>query len=221
MVLHLFSSPGEPFLSDILPAARLILEGVQEPLVAYLPAAAQDRHFVRETKQAFQGLADLRSIKPEVHSAAAMRLVLDRASLLYIPGGNTYLAAHRLHTAGLMDNLRQRILGGLPLIAFSAGTVLCGADILTSNDTNDCGCTDFSGLGLTTYNFNVHYPSVEGVERQARDARLFAYVTERHRPVLALEDGASVRMTGDRIEVVTGPVWKFVDQYKEIFNERN
>ncbi len=217
MLLYLFSSPGEPFLSDILPAARSILEGVQEPLVAYLPAAAQDRHFVRETKQAFRGLADLRAVKPEVHSTAAIRLVLDRAGLLYIPGGNTYLATHRLHAAGLMGDLRQCILGGLPLLAFSAGTVLCGADILTSNDTNDCGCTDFSGLDLTPYCFNVHYPSVEGEERQARDTRLYAYVAQHHRPVLALEDCASLRVTGDRIEVVTGSVWIFTNQHKEPF----
>jgi dipeptidase E len=212
MLLHLFSTPGEPFLADILSAARTILAGMPRPLVAYLPAAAQERHFVRETKQAFRGLAEVRAIQPEIHTFAAMRLVLEHAALLYIPGGNTYLAAHRLHSAGLMDDLRRRILDGLPLVAFSAGTVLCGVDILTSNDSNECGCTDFTGLGLTSHNFNVHYPSSEGEERQARDARLRAYTSAHQRQILALEDGAHVRVTDDRVEVMRGLVWLFSGQ---------
>lgn len=217
MQLHLFSTPGEPFLADILAAAWQILAGRPEPLVAYLPAAAEDRHYVRETKNAFRGLAEVRAVKPEVHPVAHIRLVLNRAALLYIPGGNTYLAAYRLHTAGLMDELRRRILDGLPLVAFSAGTVLCGADILTSNDLDKYGCTNLSGLGLAPYNFNVHYPVVDGEERQARDARLHAYAASHQRAVLALEDGAHVRVAQDQVEVVKGPVWKFDAHKKEYY----
>jgi peptidase E len=217
--LHLFSVPGEPFLADILAATRQILVGSRKPLVAYLPAAAEERHFVRETKAAFRGIAEVRALKPEIHSAAQMRSVLDRAALLYIPGGNTYLAARRLHAAGLMDDLRKRILGGLPLVAFSAGTVLCGADILSSNDTNDCGGIDFSGFGLVPYNFNVHYPSVEGEERQRRDARLQAYAMEHNRLILALEDGAYILVKDGNVKVVKGPVWKFQGQEKEHFHD--
>ena len=217
--LHLFSFPGEPFLADIILAAQQILAGLRKPLVAYLPAAAEERHFVRETKAAFQGIAEVRAIKPEIHSAVQTQFVLDRAALLYIPGGNTYLAAKRLHTAGLMDGLRKRILGGLPLVAFSAGTVLCGADILTSNDSNDCGCTEFTGFGLVSFNFNVHYPSVEGEERQKRDARLQDYAIEHNRLVLALEDGAYVLVTNGSVKEVKGPVWKFNGHSKEHFHD--
>jgi len=212
--LYLFSSPGEPFLDDILAAARQVLADLREPLVAYLPAAAEEHHYVRETRAVFRGLAEVRAIKPEIHTSAHMRAVLKRADLLYIPGGNTYLAAHRLHTARLMSDLRQRILSGLPLVAFSAGTVLCGADILTSNDANPFGCTNFTGFGLVPVNFNVHYPSVDGEERQARDARLHAYAAEHHRAVLALEDGAYVRVVDERVEVIRGPVWR-LDGYKK------
>jgi len=215
MLLHLFSIPGEPFLADIAAAARQILAGLHRPLVAYLPAAAEERHFVRETKAAFQGIAEVRAIKPEIHSAAQMRSVLDRADLLYIPGGNTYLAAKRLHTTGLMDDLRKRIMGGLPLVAFSAGTVLCGIDILTSNDTNDCGCTNFAGFGLVPVNFNVHYPSTEGEESRKRDARLQAYAMEHNRLMLALEDGANILVKDGNVKVVQGTVWKFQAQKKE------
>jgi len=220
MLLHLFSVPGEPFLANITAAAQQILVGLRKPLVAYLPAAAEERHFVRETKAAFRGIAEVRAIKPEIHTVSQMQFVLDRAALLYIPGGNTYLAATRLHTAGLMDDLRKRILDGLPLVAFSAGTVLCGIDILTSNDTNDCGCTNYAGFGLVPFNFNVHYPSVEGEERQRRDARLQAYKMGHNRLILALEDGAYILVKDGNVKVIKGPVWKFQGQKKEHLHDK-
>lgn len=128
--------------------ARRILEGQPNPWVAYLPAAAVERHFVRETKAAFRGLAEVRAIRAETHSRAYTRRILDAASLLYIPGGNTYLQAQRLHAAGLMAELRQRLQAGLPLLAFSAGAVLCGPDILTRNDENDCEGGSGEGISV-------------------------------------------------------------------------
>ena len=102
-------------------------------------------------------------------------------------------------------------------IETSAGTVLCGADILTSNDPNECGCTNYTGLNLAPYNFNAHYPSVDGDESQARDARLQAFAAVQDRPVLALGDGAYVRVVNDQVEVVRGTVWRLDGQHKEFF----
>jgi peptidase E len=219
MLLHLFSIPGEPFLADIFLAAQQILAGLPAPVVAYLPAAAEERHFVRETKTAFRGLAEVRVIKPEIHSTTHIRSVLERASLVYIPGGNTYLAAQRLHTAGLMDDLRARLLGGMPLVAFSAGTVLCGVDILTSNDPNECRCTNFAGFGLVPLNFNVHYPPVDGEERQKRNTRLQAYAASHSRTVYALEDGAYIIVSTGSMKVIRGQVWQLDGQKRILVDE--
>ncbi len=207
MELHLFSVPGEPMLRDIVAAAREILAGLANPLIAYLPAAATDRHYVRETKAVFRELARVETMKAESHPLTRLRSTLARADLLYIPGGNTYLMAQRLHAAGLMDDLRERLRGGLPLVAFSAGAVLCGPDIRTSNDDNDCGCTTFDGLGLVPFSINVHFPAEPGEERETRLARLRAYTAQHQRRVLAMEDSAYVKVTEAGVEVVRGDVW--------------
>ena len=103
MLLHLFSTPGEPFLADIIAAARQILAGLHKPLVAYLPAAAEERHFVRETKAAFRGIAEVRAIKPEIHSAAQMRLSVGPRSLAVHP--------RREHLPGCQTPARRWIDG--------------------------------------------------------------------------------------------------------------
>jgi dipeptidase E len=114
-----------------------------------------------------------------------------------------------LHTAGVINDIRQHVLDGLPLVAFSAGTVLCGQDILTTNDINCCNCTTFASLGLIPFNINVHYPSEDGEERQERDYHLWEYQQFHNTPVLALEDEVYIRVTGNRFEVVRGTCWWF------------
>lgn len=219
MQLHLFSTPGEGGIEYVLAAASTILQGQRAPLVAYLPAASIHRRWVRETKASFRGLATVTAITVETQPLERILVILDRASLIYIPGGNTYLMAHRLHHfpkwpggEGLISELRKRILDGLPLVGFSAGAVLCGPDILTTNDINCCGCTTFEGMNLVPFNLNAHYPAEPGEARQARDDRLQEYLAfHPGRTVLALEDGAYLKVIDMEISVARGKAWK-IDQ---------
>jgi phosphohistidine phosphatase len=219
MQIHLFSSPGEQG-EYILAAARLILANKRKPVIAYLPAASEEENYLRQTRAAFSGLAKVKLLDVTHQSLDRLLDTLDRADLLYIPGGNTYLLAQRLHavpsskrnrgneTANLIPAIRQRILAGLPLVCFSAGTVLCGPDILTTNDFNACGCTTFEGLDLLPFNLNVHFPAEPGEARQEREERLQALLTSYSpRNVLALEDGAYLKLAEDAIRVVQGNIW--------------
>ncbi len=220
MQIHLFSTAGEQGIEYILAAARSILAGKRKPVIAYLPAASEEGSYLRETQAAFRGLAKVKVIDVTKQPFDHILATLDRADLLYIPGGNTYLLAQRLHAvrtssrhskdekADLIPELRRRLLAGLPLVCFSAGSVLCGPDILTTNDFNDCGCTAFEGLDLLPFNLNVHFPSVPGEARQEREERLQALLTSYSpRNVLALEDGAYLRIADDAIRVMQGNIW--------------
>ena len=111
-----------------------------------------------------------------------------RATVLYIPGGNTYLLLDRLYQSGAFCLIQARVLAGMPLVGFSAGMVICGPNILMSNNKNVCGSTEFTGLGFTEYNFMAHYPSDDGEERARRDSRICRYHNSHTNPVLALED---------------------------------
>ena len=208
MQCYLFSSFPEPAPTALVELVRSMVGDRADPLVAYLPAGNIKRHFVREVKGFLRGVAEVGAIKPEVHSLKRIHSILDQAAMLLIPGGNTYLMAHRLHQLGIVSELRQRLLDGLPLVAFSAGTVFCGQDVLTTNDINCCGCTQFDGLKLLPYNLNVHYPLSPEEAVQGRDERLEEYQSFHATPILALEDGARVRITENGIQVL-GDVWEF------------
>jgi dipeptidase E len=206
MKLHLFSSPGRDDLRYILDACRLILAGRVDPLVAYLPGASLSDNRQGYTEDAFRGIARVATINTEIQTQPEMEAVLRGAALVYIPGGNTFLLNHRLHSSGLNDYLRKKIITGLPAVTFSAGTVLCGPNILTSNDINVVPTCSFTGLNLVPFNIVVHYPEDE-IERANKDNWLSEYFTFQDNPVLIMSDGAYVQVAGKRASLVRGDAW--------------
>ncbi|MGD0877497.1 MAG: Type 1 glutamine amidotransferase-like domain-containing protein [Anaerolineales bacterium] len=154
MNLHLFSSPGKEDIRYVLEAARPYLEGKDDPVVAYLPAASLAGTYQEYTEKAFCGLARVATITTELMTLPEMEQVIRNATLVYIPGGNTFLLNQRLHLSNIKEYLRKKVTAGLPLIGYSAGTVLCGPNILTSMDMNMVESPHFSGLNVTPFNFS-------------------------------------------------------------------
>ena len=206
MNLHLFSTPGKDDVRYVLDASRPYLDGKDDPVVAYLPAASLGDTYQAFTEKAFRGLARIDTINTELMTLPEMEAILRNAALVYIPGGNTFLLNHRLHISNIMEYLRKKVLAGLPLIAFSAGTVLCGPNILTSNDLNMLGTPYFTGLNVTPINFNCHYPQDE-YTRAIRDDWLSEYHAFQENPVVLLADGAYIQITGKKTQLVQGDAW--------------
>ena len=206
MDLHLFSSPGKNDIRYILDAARPYLEPWDDPLVAYLPAASLTNEWEGYTEKAFHGLARVASLNTELQTLAEMESILRGATLVYIPGGNTFLLNHRLHLSKLFDFLAKKITAGLPVIAFSAGTVLCGPNILTSKDMNMVGSTYFNGLNLVPFNFSVHYPEDE-FDQAERDEWLHEYHVFHDNPLILMADGSYVFVQGKKVRLVRGEAW--------------
>jgi dipeptidase E len=206
MNLHLFSTPGKDNIRDILDACRPYLEGKDDPVVAYLPAASLGDTYQEYTEKAFRGLARVLTISTELMTLPEMETVIRNATLVYIPGGNTFLLNHRLHISKIMDYLRKKVTAGLPLIAFSAGAVLCGPNILTSNDINTVETPYFQGLNVTPFNINSHYPDDE-VARTGRDDWLSEYHVFHDNPIIMLSDGAYVQVEGKKTQLIRGEAW--------------
>ena len=209
MQLHLFSSQGASGIENIVNVCSALLSSQLNPAVAYLPAAAVGNRWIRFTEEAFKDLAAILVLDPDHQTVAEVDDVLKRASVLYIPGGNTYVLQHRLQASRLLPLVQQYVGHSLPLVAFSAGTVLCGPNILTTNDMNVCASTTFDGLAFTLFNFNVHFPATDGSERSLRDNRVWEYHQFHTNSVLALEDDAYIMVRDRTIELIRGTCWRF------------
>ena len=199
--LHLFSTPGDE-LRDILEVCRPHLEHKSEPLVAYLPLASLSNRWQEFTEKAFKGLARIETVNTEMMTFPEMEAILRRAHVVYIPGGNTFLLSHRLHASRLMPYLRKKLQAGLPLVAFSAGAILCGPNILTSRDMNMVETPHFGGLNLLPFNFHAHY--YDDVDK---DDWLSDYHIFQPNPVILMSDGAYIRVDGRKTSLVRGEAW--------------
>ena len=206
MNLHLFSTPGKDDIRYILEAARPYLEDKDDPVIAYIPAASLGDTYQGYTEKAFRGLARVATINTELMTMPEMEAIIRKAALVYIPGGNTFLLNHRLRISNIMEYLRKKVMAGLPLIGFSAGTVLCGPNILTSKDMNTVESTHFSGLNVTPINFSCHYPEEE-IARLEKDEWLGEYHVFHDNPVVMLADGAYIRVEEKKMQLVQGQAW--------------
>jgi peptidase E len=206
MNLHLFSTPGDD-IRDIVEASRPYLEDKEDPTVAYLPLASlYVERWLEEAERAFKGLARLETVNAELMAQKEIEEVIRRASVVYVPGGNTFLLNHRLHISGVMPYLQRAVKSGLPLIGFSAGMVLCGPNILTSKDMNTVETPHFDGLAVSSFNFSAHYP-LDTYGQSVKDEWLADYHFFHDNPVIMLSDGAYVMVEGKKTTLVRGEAY--------------
>jgi dipeptidase E len=220
MNLHLFSTPGENDIRYIVEASRAYLSGKSDPAIAFLPQAWLNvNHWLDYTVRAFDGLARVELIDTEQMDLPEMESIIRRAQAVYISGGNTFLLNHRLHVSRLMPYLRKKVQAGLPVVGFSAGMILCGPNILTSNDLNTVGTSYFDGLKVTPFNFFAHYGQ-DAYEQAVHDDWLSDYHLFNDNPVIMLSDGAYVKIEGKKTSLVRGEAWILrSDQEKEKLDE--
>lgn len=206
MKLHLFSISGKNDLQNILEASRPYLEDRPDARIAYLPLASLfAERWLDITQEAFKDLASADLLNTETMTLPEIQDILRRAAVLYIPGGNTFLLNHRLHISNLMPYLRK-LVQTMPVIAFSAGTVLCGPNILTANDLNSVGTPYFEGLKAVPFNFFVHYGE-DAYLQAIHDNWLVDYHVFQDNPVVIMSDNAYVKVDGKQVSLERGDAW--------------
>ena len=208
MRLFLFSSGSA--LPTIVKRAGEQVAGISQPVLGVIPAAQIDQLAQAERfATAFAGVATLRFLDLEALDDAAFAAALAGCRAVYVPGGNTYLLSQRFHRHHFMATFAQAVCAGLPLLGSSAGTVFCGPNMLTTNDWNVFATTAFDGLGLTPYNFNVHFVLPPPEESESRDFRIRQYIQVNRRPVLALEEACYLDWSDTAVLVRGATAWHY------------
>ena len=206
MNIHLFSSPGDN-IGHIVESSRPYLEDKDDAIVAYLPfALLYVERWLDDNERAFKGLGRLETLNAELMTQKEMEEIIRRASVVYIPGGNTFLLNHRLQVSGLVPYLRKKIQAGLPLVGFSAGMIVCGPNMLTSKDMNTVETTHFDSLNVSPFNFFAHYAK-DAYGQSVYDNWLADYHFFHDNPVIMLCDDAYVRVEGRMTTLVRGEAW--------------
>lgn len=138
---------------------------------------------------------------------------IKHAEAIYICGGNTHNLLKNINDNDVLGILKSKINSGIPFIGVSAGTVIHGPTIKTTNDmpvvSNPKG---LDSLGSVPFQINAHYinPISIGYGGETRDDRLKeflqynrnAYGKSSPNAVIGLREGTMIHVSGNQAELV-------------------
>lgn len=194
-------------LSNSTNAGAQMLEHAHDPIAAilsgidtlvFVPYALHDWDaYTEKARRALEGICQvvgLHQLRPEE---------AERAPAFFVGGGNTFRLLDRMQRDGVVDLLCRRVAAGAPYMGASAGSVIAGPSIRTTNDMPIVQPSSFSALGFLGFHLNCHYLDPPTGPRlfmgETRDERLTEFLEENDSEVVCLREGAWLAVDGDRV----------------------
>jgi len=138
-----------------------------------------------------------------VHHAPDSQAAVESAEAIFIGGGNTFRLLKALYGQNLLQPIRRRVEEGwLRYMGVSAGANVACPTIRTTNDMPIVEPPSLRALGLVSFQINPHYadPDLNSpLMSETRDERLLQYLEENETPVVALREGAMLRVERGRV----------------------
>lgn len=125
---------------------------------------------------------------------------IEAARAVFVGGGNTFRLLKTLREAGILELLRRRVREGMVYMGASAGSNIAAPSIRTTNDMPIVEPGSFQALGLVPFQINPHYlDSGSGSKHmgETREQRLEEFLEENDTPVVAIREGAWIRVEED------------------------
>lgn len=170
--------------------------------VLFVPFALADRDgYAGKARERFAAMGfGLDSL----HEAAQPVAAVEAAEAVFVGGGNTFRLLRALWELGVVEPLRRRVAAGMPYLGTSAGSNVACPTIRTTNDMPIVEPPRFEALGLVPFQINPHYldPDPGSTHKgETREQRLREYHEENELPVVALREGAMLRVEGGAVEL--------------------
>lgn len=162
--------------------------------VLFVPYAQYDRHaYASTTRERFEKMGyGLQSI----HSTVNAQQAVNKATAIFIGGGNTFRLLKALYDADVLQLIRQRVAEGMPYIGSSAGSNVAGPTIKTTKDMPIVQPPTFNALGLVPFQISPHFldPDPNSTHMgETQEERILQFLEENDTPVAGLREGAIVR----------------------------
>ncbi len=198
MRMLLLSNSGSPYLGYVGEAIDRHFAGTN--LVGFVSAArlggadAEAGYFDQAQKALERGPRKLVHLRWERDGLQR----LDEVDAVFVGGGNTFALLQRLRQSGMLVRMAARVRVGMPYLGSSAGTNITGPTILTTNDWNVSGVSEFGGMSLFPWQINPHYFAAEtGLpETACREPRIAEFHLMHETPVLAIEEQTGLEWDG-------------------------
>jgi dipeptidase E len=176
--------------------------------LAFVPYASVVAHHDVVAERVAAAMARLGWRLRSVHDVDDPAALVRDADAIVVSGGNTFQLLATLYANALLDPIRERVLAGAPYVGWSAGSVVAGPTMRTTNDMPIVEPPSLGALGLVAFQINAHYTDFHppGFRGETRAERLAEFVAlNPGEPVLALPEGTMVRVRGTEARVLGTP----------------
>jgi dipeptidase E len=195
-------NPGQGYLAHPLEAIREFLGPVRE--LIFVPYAGVQIPAEQYAGQVRMALAPLGiSVRAVTDSDGPVSLVRG-AEAVAVGGGNSFQLLKRMYETGLLEEVRARVLAGMPYLGWSAGANLACPTIRTTNDMPVVQPPSFAALNLVAFQINPHYTDMVIPDHggETRDQRIAEFLALNPGvPVLGLREGTWLEVHGRRISL--------------------
>ena len=195
---------GRGYLDHAEPHIRTFLG--DRAFVAFIPYAAFDLDECEARARARLGAMEyeLESFHRH-HTEGDKQRLFEKATAIFIAGGNTFRLLHRLYAHDLIPAIRHRVLEGTAYIGASAGSIVAGPSIKTTKDMPVVEPPSFCALGLIPFHISPHYldPDPKSTHMgETQEERIGHFLQENDGQVAGLREGSILSIRGQSVELL-------------------
>ncbi|MEZ7504655.1 dipeptidase PepE [Flavobacterium sp. Arc2] len=192
---------GTDYLEYLLPELKIHFKHCKT--VLFIPYARPSGISHEEyTAKAALAFAKINIAIKGIHEFDDAVSAVEKAEGIFTGGGNTFVLVTQLYKNNIIIALAEAVKKGTPYLGTSAGSVICGLSMQTTNDMPIVYPPSFKTLGLIPFDLNAHYLDADlqskhmGETRETRIKEFHAYNTI---PVLGLREGSWLKVDADTI----------------------
>ncbi len=194
---------GESYLDYLLKPVKDLFEGIDEIIfIPYArPGGMNHDDYTEKAKEFFRGInKELRGL----HTFDKPIQAIKNAKGIFTGGGNTFVLVNALYASGIMEPLREVLFNGTPYLGTSAGSNICGVNMMTTNDMPIVYPPSFKTLGAVPFNINPHYldPDPNSTHMgETRETRIKEFHSQNNIPVVGLREGSWLKVEDTSISL--------------------
>ena len=196
--------PGEAYLDYPKNNIKTFL-GDQPVKALFIPFAAVTFPFAEYEEKVNERFQEIGHDIIGLHRFNDPVKAVQEAEAIVIGGGNTWQLVRMMYDQGLMNVIREKVLGGTPYIGWSAGSNIACPTLRTTNDMPIIDPSSFNTMNLVPFQINPHYLDVnpEGHGGETREQRIEEFLEiNPDTYVVGLREGTMLKLENDELEFI-------------------
>ncbi|ARV14494.1 dipeptidase PepE [Polaribacter sp. SA4-12] len=192
---------GSSYLAYLTPTLKVHFKGVKELL--FIPYARPGGISYDEyTAIANKAFSKLNINVKGIHEFENPKEAIKKYEAIFTGGGNTFELVNQIYKNDVLTTLQEIINAGTPYLGTSAGSNICGVNMMNTNDMPIVYPPSFTTLNSIPFNINAHYlDPIEGSTHmgETRETRIKEFHVFNETPVLGLREGSWLEVAGNTI----------------------